>query len=147
EGGFLVPPQGFLKHLREVSTQNGIVFIADEVQAGFCRTGKMWAIEHYGVEPDLMTVAKSLAGGYPLGAVVGRESIVNAADPGALGGTYTGNPIACAAALEAIAFAERTKLWEKSAQLGQKINERMRAMQTKHSVIGDVRGLGAMQAI
>jgi 4-aminobutyrate aminotransferase / (S)-3-amino-2-methylpropionate transaminase / 5-aminovalerate transaminase len=147
EGGFIVPPKGFLAHLRDVCTQHGIVFIADEVQSGFCRTGKMWAIEHYGVEPDLMTVAKSIAGGFPLGAVVGRAPIVNAADPGALGGTYGGNPIACAAAIEAIAFAEREKLAEKGAALGKKIEARLAELNKKFSLIGEVRGLGAMQAI
>jgi 4-aminobutyrate aminotransferase / (S)-3-amino-2-methylpropionate transaminase / 5-aminovalerate transaminase len=147
EGGFITPPPGFLEHLREVSSKEGIVFIVDEVQAGFCRTGKVFAIEHFGVEPDLITIAKSLAGGYPLGAVVGRAQIVNSADPGALGGTYGGNPIACAAALESIALIEKEKLPEKATALGKKINERLRALADKHTIIGDVRGLGAMQAI
>jgi 4-aminobutyrate aminotransferase/(S)-3-amino-2-methylpropionate transaminase len=147
EGGFLVPPPGFLQYLREVCTQHGIVFIIDEVQSGFCRTGKLWAVEHYGVEPDLMTMAKSLAGGYPLGAVVGREKIVNAAEPGALGGTYGGNPVACAAALEALALVEKEKLPEKATTLGKKIQEKLSRLQEKYPLIGDVRGLGAMQAI
>lgn len=147
EGGFLVPPRGFLAHLRDVCTQHGITFIVDEVQSGFCRTGKLWAIEHFGVEPDLMTVAKSVAGGFPLGAVVGRAAIVNSVDPGALGGTYGGNPIACAAALEAIALQEREKLPEKAAALGEKLQARLNELAKKFSLIGEVRGLGAMQAI
>jgi 4-aminobutyrate aminotransferase/(S)-3-amino-2-methylpropionate transaminase len=147
EGGFLVPPPGFLEHLREVTKQHGICLIIDEVQAGFCRTGKLWAIEHFGVEPDLMAVAKSLAGGFPLGAVVGRAEIVDAAEPGALGGTYTGNPIACAAALEALRLVEREKLADRAAQLGRKLNERLKRLAGEFSLIGDVRGLGAMQAI
>lgn len=147
EGGFLVPPKGFLAHLREVCSQHGITFIVDEVQSGFCRTGKLWAIEHFGVEPDLMTVAKSVAGGFPLGAVVGRAAIVNSVDPGALGGTYGGNPIACAAALEALALQEREKLPEKAAALGEKLQARLNELAKKFSLIGEVRGIGAMQAI
>jgi len=147
EGGFLVPPPGFLEHLREVATREGIVLIIDEVQAGFCRTGKRFAIEHFGVEPDLITMAKSLAGGFPLGAVVGRANIVNSVDPGALGGTYGGNPMACAAALETIAIIERDKLADRGAHLGRILVERLRALQNKHAIIGDVRGIGAMQAI
>jgi 4-aminobutyrate aminotransferase/(S)-3-amino-2-methylpropionate transaminase len=147
EGGFIVPPPGFLQHLRQIATAHGMVYVADEVQAGFCRTGKVWAIEHYGVEPDLMCVAKSLAGGFPLGGVVGRATIVNAADPGALGGTYTGNPVACAAALEAIRLIETEKLPERAVRLGKTINDRLQALAKKHALIGDVRGLGAMQAI
>lgn len=147
EGGFLVPPPGFLEYLRATTKQHGILYIADEVQAGFCRTGKLWAIEHFGVEPDLMTVAKSLAGGYPLGAVVGRAEVVDAAEPGALGGTYTGNPIACAAALEAIQVVERDGLTARAARLGARLEARLRALAEKHPLIGDVRGLGAMQAI
>src|SRR5262249_51662359 len=106
-----------------------------------------WAIEHFGIEPDLMAVAKSLAGGFPLGAVVGRAEIVDAAEPGALGGTYTGNPIACAAALEALRLVEKEKLVERAAQLGRKLAERLRQLAEKFPLIGDVRGLGAMQAI
>jgi 4-aminobutyrate aminotransferase / (S)-3-amino-2-methylpropionate transaminase / 5-aminovalerate transaminase len=147
EGGFIVPPPGFLEHLREVTKQHGIVFIVDEVQAGFCRTGKLWAIEHFGVEPDLMTVAKSIAGGFPLGAVVGRAEIVDAGEPGALGGTYTGNPMACAAALEAFRVVEKEKLAERAAHLGRKLEDRLRRSAERFPLIGDVRGLGAMQAI
>jgi 4-aminobutyrate aminotransferase/(S)-3-amino-2-methylpropionate transaminase len=147
EGGFIVPPPGFLQHLREIATAHAMVLVLDEVQAGFCRTGRVWAVEHYGIEPDLMCVAKSLAGGFPLGAVIGRAPMVDAGDPGALGGTYGGNPVACAAALEAIRLIQKDKLLERASRLGARISERLIAMARQHAVIGDVRGLGAMQAI
>jgi 4-aminobutyrate aminotransferase / (S)-3-amino-2-methylpropionate transaminase / 5-aminovalerate transaminase len=147
EGGFLTPPPGFLEHLREVATREGIMLVIDEVQAGFGRTGKMFGIEHFGVEPDLMTTAKSLAGGYPLGAVVGRAAIMDSAEPGALGGTYGGNPIACAAALEVIQLFEREKLADRGMALGRKLEGHLRELAKKHALIGDVRGIGAMQAI
>jgi 4-aminobutyrate aminotransferase / (S)-3-amino-2-methylpropionate transaminase / 5-aminovalerate transaminase len=147
EGGFLVPPPGFLAHLRQVCSEHGIVLVIDEVQCGSCRTGKLWAIEHFGVEPDLMTVAKSFAGGFPIAAVVGRASIVDVADPGALGGTYAGNPMACAAALRALQVMEEEKLADRAAALGKRLGDRLRGLQEKHQLIGDVRGLGAMQAI
>ncbi|MBK7863523.1 MAG: 4-aminobutyrate--2-oxoglutarate transaminase [Archangiaceae bacterium] len=147
EGGFLAPPAGFLEHLREVCTREGIVFIIDEVQAGFGRTGKLFAIQHFGVEPDLMTCGKSLAAGFPLGAVVGRAEIVNSSDPGGLGGTYGGNPMACAAAVESMALFEREKLVERGAAMGKKLEAALRGLAEKHPLIGDVRGLGAMQAI
>jgi 4-aminobutyrate aminotransferase / (S)-3-amino-2-methylpropionate transaminase / 5-aminovalerate transaminase len=147
EGGFLTPVPGFLEHLREVATREGICLVIDEVQAGFGRTGKWFAIEHFGVEPDLMTVAKSLAGGFPLGAVVGRAPMMDAVGPGALGGTYGGNPVSCAAALEVIRTIERDKLLDKASELGRKLQTRLHAMAQKHPLIGEVRGLGAMQAI
>lgn len=147
EGGFLTPPPGFLEHLREVATREGIVLIIDEVQSGFCRTGKLWAIEHFDVEPDLMTCAKSIAGGFPLGAVVGKAAIVNAGEPGALGGTYGGNPVACAASIEAFRIVEEGKLLPQAEALGKKLREGLLALQQKYSIIGDVRGLGAMMAI
>lgn len=147
EGGFLVPPKGFLEHLRAITQKEGIVFVVDEVQAGFCRTGKVFAIEHFGIEPDLMAVAKSFGGGFPLGAVVGRAPIVDVAEPGALGGTYGGNPMACAAALEVIRIVERDRLAERAQALGRKLSERLRGLAAKYSLIGDVRGIGAMQAI
>jgi 4-aminobutyrate aminotransferase/(S)-3-amino-2-methylpropionate transaminase len=147
EGGFLTPPPGFLEHLREVTAREGIAFIIDEVQCGFGRTGKLFAIEHFGVEPDMITTAKSLAGGFPLGAVVGKAQLIDCADPGALGGTYAGNPMACAAALEAINIIDRDRIPERAAALGQKLSEGLRRLQEKHALIGDVRGLGAMLAI
>ncbi len=147
EGGFLVPPPAFLQHLRELCTEHGIVFVVDEVQSGFARTGKLFAIEHAGVEPDLVTMAKSMAGGFPIAAVVGKEAIMNAVEPGALGGTYAGNPMACAAALAAIEVIEQDGLVERSRQLGEWLRERFLAIAEKHRLVGDVRGYGGMQAI
>ncbi|MEW5848253.1 MAG: 4-aminobutyrate--2-oxoglutarate transaminase [Myxococcota bacterium] len=147
EGGFLVPPTGFIPHLREVCTQHGILLIIDEVQSGFARTGKLFAVEHHGVEPDLMTMAKSMAGGFPVAAVVGRAHIMDCVDPGALGGTYAGNPMACAAALANIQVIEEQKLVERSQKLGARLRERLLQLQEKHKLIGDVRGVGSMLAI
>ncbi|MDA8096936.1 MAG: 4-aminobutyrate--2-oxoglutarate transaminase [Desulforudis sp.] len=147
EGGFIVPPPEFLPGIQKICEKYGIVFIADEVQTGFGRTGKMFACEHWGVEPDLMTVAKAIASGMPLSGVVGRAEIMNAPDPGHLGGTYGGNPVCCAAGLATIAYMEQEKLVERSAQIGERVRGRMRQMQEKYPLIGDVRGLGAMNAI
>jgi 4-aminobutyrate aminotransferase/(S)-3-amino-2-methylpropionate transaminase len=128
--------------------EHGIVLIADEIQSGFGRTGKWFAMEHYGVEPDLMTVAKSLASGFPLAGVVGRAKLMDAADPGGLGGTYAGNPVACAAALGTIEAFEQDKLLEKAQKQGKTIMKRLEAMKAsgKGMPIGNVRGLGAMAA-
>ncbi len=147
EGGFLTPPPGFLEHLREVATREGILLVIDEVQSGFGRTGKLFAIEHFGVEPDLMATAKSLGGGFPIAAVVGKAAIMDAAEPGALGGTYAGNPMACAAALAVLQVFEREKLVARAAALGAKLQAGLQVLREKHALIGDVRGLGAMQAI
>lgn len=147
EGGFLVPPPGFLPYLRALATEHGIQLIIDEVQCGMARTGKLFAIEHFGVEPDLLTVAKSVAGGFPVAAVVGRAPIMDAVGPGAMGGTYAGNPMSCAAALATLDIIEREKLVERSTALGEQLHARLSALADKHPVIGDVRGLGAMMAI
>jgi len=148
EGGFLTPPPGFLEHLREETRKHGIAFIADEVQSGFCRSGRMFAVENFaGVQPDLICMAKSLAGGLPLAAVVGRAEIMDAAEPGALGGTYAGNPVACAAALEALAIMEREKLAERARRLGEYLRARLEKLREAEPLVGDVRGLGAMLAI
>ncbi len=147
EGGFVAPPADFLPRLRDICTRHGILFIADEVQTGFGRTGKMFAIEHYGVEPDLMLMAKSLAGGMPLAAVVGRAEIMDAPLPGGLGGTYGGNPVACAAALAVLDVYEREGLVERAQKLGTMARDRMYAWQQRFPLVGDVRGLGAMMAI
>jgi 4-aminobutyrate aminotransferase/(S)-3-amino-2-methylpropionate transaminase len=147
EGGFLAPPPGFLQHLREVCTQHGILLVIDEVQCGFARTGKLFAIEHFGVEPDLITMAKSMAGGFPVAAVVGKAEIMDCVEPGALGGTYAGNPMAAAAALAAIEVIEKDKIVERSAELGKKLQSRLKGLQEKHPLIGDVRGIGPMMAI
>ncbi|HUJ27780.1 MAG TPA: 4-aminobutyrate--2-oxoglutarate transaminase [Myxococcales bacterium] len=148
EGGFLVPPPGFLEHLREQTRQHGIALIVDEVQSGFCRSGRMFAIESFdGVQPDLICMAKSLAGGLPLAAVVGKAAIMDSAEPGALGGTYAGNPIACAAAIEALQIMEREKLAEKAQRLGEHLRRRLEQLQQREPLVGDVRGLGAMMAV
>src|SRR5438067_4745575 len=147
EGGFLVPPDGFLKFLREETARYGIQLIIDEVQSGFCRTGRMFAIEHAGVQGDLVCMAKSLAGGMPLAAVVGRAEIMDSAEPGALGGTYAGNPVACAAALAALEIMEREKLAERAQRLGEHLRAKLESMRERQPLIGDVRGLGAMMAI
>ena len=147
EGGFIVPPREFLPGVWEICRKHGIVLIADEVQTGFGRTGKMFACEHWGVEPDLMTVAKSIASGMPLSGVVGKADIMDAPEPGHLGGTFGGNPVACAAALATIDYIEQQKLTQRSAAIGEKMRARLVEMQEKYPVVGDVRGLGAMQAI
>lgn len=149
EGGFYVAPSEFLHKLRAVCDQHGILLISDEVQSGFGRTGKWFAIEHSGVVPDLITTAKSLAGGMPLSGVIGRAEVMERVAPGGLGGTYGGNPIACAAALGVIDAIESEGLLERSTRLGERLQSRFRQMAAKNSLhcIGDVRGLGAMVAI
>jgi 4-aminobutyrate aminotransferase/(S)-3-amino-2-methylpropionate transaminase len=147
EGGFVVPPAHFLPELREICTQNGILLIIDEVQSGFGRTGKMFAIEHSNVEPDLMLLAKSLAGGLPLAAVVGRDTYMDAPLPGGLGGTYGGNPVACAAALAVLDVFEREGLADRGRVLGEQAMARMQGWRKRFPLIGEARGLGAMVAI
>ena len=147
DGGFLPAPVAFLKALREITKRHGIVLIADEIQTGFGRTGKLFGFEHSGIQPDLVTVAKSLAGGFPLSGVVGRAEIMDAPLPGGLGGTYGGNAIGCAAALAVIETFEQDKLLARAERLGEKLEAGLRELARKHSIIGDVRGLGFMQAI
>ncbi|MDW8053516.1 MAG: 4-aminobutyrate--2-oxoglutarate transaminase [Anaerolineae bacterium] len=147
EGGFIPVPPVFMQRLREVCTRYGIVLIVDEVQSGMARTGKMFAIEHYGVEPDIITIAKSVGAGMPIAATVGRAELMDKVHPGGLGGTYSGNPIACAAALRAIEIIERDDLCARAAHLGAIARERLLEMQARYTLIGDVRGLGAMLAI
>lgn len=149
EGGFNAAPPEFLQALRQLCTQHGIVFIVDEIQTGFARTGKMFAIEHAGVEPDLMTMAKSLAGGFPLSAVTGKAELMDAPIPGGIGGTYAGNPLATTAAIAVLDVIEEEKLVERSQAIGDKIAGRFRAMAQRNtlSAIGDVRNLGAMIAM
>jgi 4-aminobutyrate aminotransferase/(S)-3-amino-2-methylpropionate transaminase len=148
EGGFYVAPKELMVRLRKLCDEHGIVLIADEIQSGFGRTGKWFAMEHFGVEPDLMTVAKSLASGFPLAGVVGRAKIMDAPDPGGLGGTYAGNPVACAAALGTIEAFEKEGLIEKAAQQGKTVMKRLQAMKAKGKgmPMGEIRGLGAMIA-
>ena len=149
EGGFNIAPADFLVALRRTCDDHGIVLIADEVQTGFARTGRMFAIEHAGVEPDIMTLAKSLAGGFPLSAVVGRAEIMDAPGPGGLGGTYAGNPLACVAALAVLDVIAEENLIERARDIGALVKGRLDAMALKphFSCIGNVRGLGAMVAM
>lgn len=146
EGGFHVAPPEFLRHLREVCDTHGILLVADEVQTGAGRTGTWFAIEQSGVAPDLITTAKSLAGGFPLSAVVGRAEVMDAPGPGGLGGTYAGNPLACAAALAVMRAFDEEALLARSRQLGEQLMQRLRTLQREHPRIADVRGLGAMVA-
>ena len=147
EGGFVVPADGFLPTLLEWCRQNDVVFIADEVQTGFARTGAMFACEHEGIEPDLICTAKGIADGLPLSAVTGRAELMDASHPGGLGGTFGGNPVACAAALATIATIENDGLVERAQQLGKLMTERLSALQADDDRIGDVRGRGAMIAV
>jgi 4-aminobutyrate aminotransferase/(S)-3-amino-2-methylpropionate transaminase len=147
EGGFVVAPPEFLAGIRKICDDNGIVLVIDEVQTGFGRTGKLWGIEHYDIEPDLMCVAKSIAAGLPLSGVLGRAEIMDAPDDSAIGGTYVGNPVAQAAALAVLDVFEEDGLVERAAQIGETMRERMLDWQQRWPAIGDVRGLGAMLAI
>jgi 4-aminobutyrate aminotransferase/(S)-3-amino-2-methylpropionate transaminase len=147
EGGFVVAPPEFLEGVRRICDDNGIVLVVDEVQTGFGRTGRMWGIEHYQVEPDLMCLAKSIAAGLPLSAVVGRAEIMDAPGDSAIGGTYVGNPVAQAAALAVLDVFEEDGLVDRAARIGETIRTRMLAWQQRWDAIGDVRGLGAMLAI
>lgn len=146
EGGFIIPPKKFVQAVSEFCMEHGIVFVADEIQTGFGRTGKLFAIEHFDVTPDLITVSKSLAAGLPLSGVIGRTEILNVADPGELGGTYAGSPVACVAALSVIDVIEEEKLAEKAEILGQKLEAKLVELAAKHDYIGDIRRLGAMVA-
>ena len=147
EAGFLVAPQEFLRGVREICDRHGIVLVVDEVQTGFGRTGKMFAIEHYGIEPDLMTVAKSIAAGLPLSGVLGKQEIMDAPPDSAVGGTYVGNPVAQAAALAVLDVFDEEGLVDRANEIGEAIRARMLQWQERWSAIGDVRGLGAMLAI
>jgi 4-aminobutyrate aminotransferase/(S)-3-amino-2-methylpropionate transaminase len=147
EGGFVVAPREFLRGLRRICDEHGIVLVIDEVQTGFGRTGRMFAVEHYGIEPDLVTVAKSIAAGLPLSAVVGRAEIMDAPPDSAIGGTYVGNPVAQAAALAVLDVFEEEGLVERAAAIGETMRARMEAWRDRFDAIGDVRGLGAMLAI
>ncbi len=147
EGGFIVPPKGFLPALAKYSKENGIVFIADEVQTGFARTGHMFAVEEEGVVPDMVVTAKGIAGGLPLAAVTGRAEVMDSVHASGLGGTYGGNPIACAAALGAMETMKEENLVARAQHIGEILGTSLRALAKKYPVIGEVRGRGAMQAI
>ncbi|HEX3487714.1 MAG TPA: 4-aminobutyrate--2-oxoglutarate transaminase [Streptosporangiaceae bacterium] len=147
EGGFIVPPDGFLPGLASFCQDNGIVFVADEIQSGFCRTGDWFAVDHEGVIPDLVTTAKGIAGGLPLAGVTGRADLMDAVHPGGLGGTFGGNPVACAAALGAIETMAKEDLPAAARRIGDIMLPRLRKLAQSAPVIGDVRGRGAMVAI
>jgi len=147
EGGFYVAPPEFLQALRALCDRHGIVFIIDEVQTGFARTGRMFAIEHSGVEPDLVTLAKSLAGGLPLSAVVGKAEIMDSPAPGGLGGTYAGSPLGCAAGLAVLEVIESEQLCARAERIGAAVRARLIDLQSRWPCIGEVRGLGAMVAM
>ena len=150
EGGFIPAPLPWIQAVRRICDDNGILLIADEVQSGFCRTGKMFASEYWkevGVQPDIIATAKSIAAGVPLSAIIARDEIMDAVPKGTIGGTYCGNPLACAAALKTIEIMERDHLAERSVEIGKTVTERYQAMQEKYSVIGDVRGMGGMIGI
>jgi len=147
EGGFVVPPCDYFKILHNICRKHGIVFIADEVQSGIARTGKWFASEHFGIEPDLITTAKSLGGGLPIAAVTGRAEIMDAPGIGGLGSTFAGNPLSCVAALAAIEAIEKEGLLARSTSIGKRFEEKARGWQKKWPLVGDVRGLGGMCAI
>ena len=147
EGGFVAPPQEFFQIIQDICARHKILLIADEVQTGFGRTGSMFASEHYGITPDILVSAKSLAAGMPLAAVTGRAEVMDAAGVGGLGGTYSGNPLACAAALASIETLEKENLAERAVKIGQIFEERSKSWAKRWPLIGEVRGLGAMRAI
>src|ERR1700723_3060782 len=147
EGGFIAPPPDYFRVLIDLCRKHGILFIADEVQSGFGRTGALFASERYGIEPDLLVTAKSLGGGLPLAAVTGRAEIMDAPGPGGLGGTFAGNPLSCAAALAVLDLFEQKNLLQRANELGDRFQRRAREWQRRWPIVGDVRGLGGMQAI
>jgi len=147
EGGFVVPPMNFFKELRALADRHGILLIVDEIQTGIGRTGRMFAVEHFGIEADLMTVAKSIAVGLPISAVVGVRDVIDQLPESSLGGTYVGNPVACAAALAVLDIMEEERLVSRAAVLGERMLGRFRHLQARSPLIGDVRGLGAMVAM
>lgn len=147
EGGFITPPPEYLSKLMKICHDHGILFIADEIQSGTGRTGKMFAVEHFNVEPDLITIAKSFAAGMPLSAVVGKKEIMDSVHPGGVGGTYGGNPIACRAGLAVFEIFEQEDLLKKAEILGKKMRDRLETWPRKYEIVGDVRGLGPMLAI
>jgi 4-aminobutyrate aminotransferase/(S)-3-amino-2-methylpropionate transaminase len=147
EGGFMPASQEYMDGLRRFCDRHGIVLVADEVQTGFGRTGRMWAVEHFGLEPDLMTIAKSVAAGLPLSGVLGKAEIMDAPATAAVGGTFVGNPVALAAGLAVLDVFEEERLVERGAEVGEAMRARMLGWQERFAAIGDVRGLGAMLAL
>ena len=147
EGGFYPAPVELLRKLRAICDQHGILLIIDEIQTGFGRTGKMFAVEHAGIEPDLMTIAKSVAGGVPLAAVIGKANIMDSPDPGGLGGTYGGTPLACAAGLAVLEVIREEQLLNRAQHIGHFMSSRLKGLQVRFPALGDVRALGAMVAV
>ncbi|MBE3599078.1 MAG: 4-aminobutyrate--2-oxoglutarate transaminase [Limnochordaceae bacterium] len=147
EGGFVVPPPEYLPAVRELTARHDILLIVDEIQTGFGRTGRFFAVEHFGVQPDVLTVGKSLAAGLPLSGVIARAELYDRLGESVVGGTFVGNPVACAAGLAVLDIFERQQLVERASRLGELIRQRMMAMQERFAIIGDVRGLGAMMAM
>lgn len=147
EGGFVVPPIDYVRELKKFLDENGILLIDDEVQSGWARTGRMWAVEHFNIEPDIMITAKAIANGLPLSAIIGKKEIMEKTHQGSFGGTYGGNPVSCAVALKVIEIIQRDKLVERAEKLGQVMRKRLDGMREKYDIIGDVRGLGMMLAI
>ena len=147
EGGFIAPPEGYFQVIQEICREHGILLIADEIQTGMARTGRMFGCEHYGIAPDLLITSKSLGGGLPIAGVTGKAEIMDHTGPGSLGGTFGGNPVSCVAALAAIRTIEEEKLCERAVELGAQFRLRADAWIRKFPIVGDVRGLGAMQAI
>ncbi len=147
EGGFMVAPTGFLRALKTLCEKHNILFVADEIQSGFCRTGRMFAVEHDGVEPDLLIIAKSMGAGMPISGVIGRSEIMDGPPPGMLGGTYSGNPVACAAALAVLDLYEKEDLAARSREIGHVVTRRFLKLQEQYPLVGDVRGLGGMVAM
>jgi len=147
EGGFVTPPAEFFRIIMDICHKHGVLFIADEVQSGFGRTGKMFACEHYGIEPDILVTAKSLGGGLPLAAVTGRAEIMDAPGLGGLGGTFAGNPLSCAAANAVLDVFEREDLLARANAMGAQFERRARSWQSRFELIGEIRGLGAMRAL
>jgi 4-aminobutyrate aminotransferase/(S)-3-amino-2-methylpropionate transaminase len=147
EGGFIVPPPEYHARLKSICEEQGILFIADEIQTGLGRTGKLFAMEHYGVEADIMTTAKSLGAGYPIAGITGKVDVMDAPHPGGIGGTYGGNPLGCEVALVVLDIMEEERLPERANEIGRRVKERFGAMQERFPVIGDIRGLGAMVAM
>ncbi|OGD14481.1 4-aminobutyrate--2-oxoglutarate transaminase [Candidatus Atribacteria bacterium RBG_19FT_COMBO_35_14] len=147
EGGFNVPQEGFLEYLRELTNKYGMLLVTDEIQSGIGRTGKFFAIENWDIEPDIVCLAKSLAAGLPLSAVIAKKEITDSLPGGCIGGTYVGNPLACRAALEVIKIIEEEHLLDRALKIGERLKERFLKMKGKYSIVGEVRGIGAMMAI
>ncbi|ASS77149.1 4-aminobutyrate--2-oxoglutarate transaminase [Tumebacillus algifaecis] len=146
EAGFIVPPPGFLQLVQDFCREHGILLIADEVQTGFGRTGEFFASDHFGIEPDLITVGKSIAAGLPLSGVIGRAELMDAAGDGAVGGTYVGNPVACSAALAVLDIYDQENLGDRAVQIGHQLQQRLQKLATNSPLVGEIRGVGAMTA-